>query len=42
VLCGVLLAAVVLLRRARLAGSGHAPLEFEDSLPDDVTVIPFG
>jgi hypothetical protein len=41
-LCGVLFAAVAALRRTRLARSVHAPLEFEDSLPDDVTVIPLG
>jgi hypothetical protein len=41
-LCGVLVAAVVVLRRMRLVRSIDVPLEFEDSLPDDVTVIPFG
>jgi hypothetical protein len=40
-LCGVLFAAIVVLRRTRLARSVHVPLEFEDSLPDDVTVIPW-
>ncbi len=41
VLCGALLATFVLLRRARLSSSGGVPLEFEDTLPDDVTVIPW-
>ena len=42
ILCAVLLAAVVAMRRSRLASSSRVPLEFEDSLPDDVTVIPLG
>jgi hypothetical protein len=41
VLCGALLATFVLLRRTRLSSSGGVPLEFEDTLPDDVTVIPW-
>jgi hypothetical protein len=41
ILCGVLLAAYVAMRRSRLGSSTRVPLEFEDSLPDDVTVIPF-
>ena len=41
ILCGALLAAFVVLRRARLAHSDAVPLEFEDTLPDDVTVIPW-
>jgi hypothetical protein len=40
-LCGVLFAAVAVLRKTRLARSIPVPLEFEDSLPDDVTVIPW-
>ena len=38
--CAVLLAAFIAMRRSRLASSARVPLEFEDSLPDDVTVIP--
>ena len=41
ILSGALLATFVLLRRARLSSAGGVPLEFEDSLPDDVTVIPW-
>jgi hypothetical protein len=41
ILCGALLSAFVLLRRARLSNSRGVALEFEDTLPDDVTVIPW-
>jgi hypothetical protein len=41
ILCGALLSAFVLLRRARLSSSRDVALEFEDTLPDDVTVIPW-
>ena len=41
ILSGALLATFVLLRRARLSSSGGVPLEFEDTLPDDATVIPW-
>jgi len=41
ILCGVLLSAFVLLRQARLSSSRGVALEFEDTLPDDVTVIPW-
>jgi len=41
ILSGALLATFVLLRRARLSSAGGVPLEFEDTLPDDVTVIPW-
>ena len=37
---GALLAAVAWMRHNRLVNWGRAPLEFEDSLPDDVLVIP--
>jgi hypothetical protein len=40
-LCGALLSAVIFLRRARLSHSTDAPLEFEDTLPDEVTIIPW-
>jgi ABC-type transport system involved in multi-copper enzyme maturation permease subunit len=40
-LCGALFTGVAVLRRTRLARSLDSPLEFEDSLPDDVTVIPW-
>lgn len=42
ILCAVLLAVLIAMRRSRLTSSARVPLEFEDSLPDDVTVIPFG
>ena len=41
ILCGALLAALGFLRRARLSNSGGVPLAFEDTLPDDVNVIPW-
>jgi len=41
ILCGALLSAFVLLRRARLLSSRDVALEFEDTLPDDVTVVPW-
>jgi len=42
ILCAVLLAVFIAMRRSRLTSSARVPLEFEDSLPDDVTAIPFG
>ena len=41
ILCGALVFAFVLLRRARLSSSSGVAFEFEDTLPDDVTVIPW-
>jgi hypothetical protein len=38
-LTGALLVAFVVMRRTRLARLARVPLEFEDSLPDDVQVI---
>ena len=39
-LLGVLLALFAWMRRTRRATWGRTPLEFEDSLPDDVQLIP--
>jgi hypothetical protein len=41
ILCGALLLAFVRLRRTRLSSSDGVALEFEDTLPDVVTVIPW-
>jgi hypothetical protein len=40
ILLGALLAAFAWMRRTRLASWGRTPLEFEDSLPDEVQLIP--
>jgi hypothetical protein len=40
IVLGILLVAIVGMRRNRATTWGKAPLEFEDGMPDDVTVIP--